>query len=51
MTLPELSEMDEESRSALVNTVGREIKATLRKYIEGDMVSFPMHAHIAVAYA
>lgn len=49
--LPEFSEMDAESRSALVQTVGQEIDATLREYVEGDKVSFPMHAHIAVAYA
>ncbi len=47
--IPE-SEMDAEARSRLVKTVSREINGTLQKYVDGDSVSFPMHAHIAVAY-
>lgn len=49
--LPEFAEMDQESRFALVQTVSQEIDATLREYIEGDTICFPMHAHIAVAHA
>lgn len=45
------SEMGEEARSDLVQTVGREIGATLQTYVEDDAVSFPMHAHVAVAQA
>ncbi len=45
------SEMDGAARSDLVQTVGREIGATLQEYTEGDAASFPMHAHFAVAQA
>lgn len=45
------SEMDAEARAALVQTVSREVGATLQTYVEGDTVSFPMHAHIATARA
>lgn len=48
--IPE-SEMDAEARSALVQAVSREVDATLQKHIARDAVSFPMHAHLAVAQA
>lgn len=47
---PEL-EMDAGARSELVQTVSREVDATLQKYVENGTVAFPMHAHIAVAHA
>ena len=43
------SEMDAEARSELVQTVSRDVDATLQEYTEEDAVSFPMHAHVAVA--
>ena len=43
------AEMDAETRSGLVQTVSREVDATLRKYVKGDTVAFPMHAHVAIA--
>ena len=49
--IPEFSDMDKASRSALVETVGREVDGTLQEYIEGDTIAFPMHAYMAVAYA
>lgn len=49
--IPEFSNMDEASRSALVEVVSREVDGTLQEYIDGGTVTFPMHAHIAVAYA
>lgn len=48
--VPAFSTMDAESRSALVQAVSRDIDATLRTYIEGDTIAFPMHAHMAVAH-
>ena len=48
--IPE-SEMDAAARSKMVETIGPEIKDVLRTCVDGDAVVFPMHAHIAVAYA
>lgn len=48
--IPE-SEVDEEARADMVQTVSREVEPALQRYVEGEAVSFPMHAHIAVAYA
>lgn len=49
--LPEFLNMDEAERSVMVETISREIDASVREYVDGDEVSFPMHAHITVAYA
>ena len=35
----------------MVQVIGREVHDTLHNYVEGDSVSFYMHAHIAVALA
>lgn len=45
---PDTEAEDETARAELVRAVGREIGGTLERYVEGDTVSFPMHAHIAV---
>ena len=47
--IPE-SEMEDEARYALVETVSQEVDPMLQRYVEGDTVSFSMHAHIAVAH-
>ncbi|HKI86724.1 MAG TPA: methyltransferase domain-containing protein [Thermoanaerobaculia bacterium] len=49
--VPKLAEMDAPSRSALAEEVTRDIQSDLEPYIDGDTVSFPMHANIAVALA
>lgn len=48
--IPE-SEMDAGARSTMVESISRESRDTLQAYVDGDTVSFPMHANIAVAYA
>ena len=45
------SEMDEASREQLVRSITDEVEETLRDYRRGDTISFPMHAHVAVARA
>lgn len=48
-TVDRQSEMDEEARSAMVDTIRGHVEDTLRPYVEGDEVAFPMHAHLVVA--
>lgn len=48
--IPE-SEMDAAARSKMEEAISPEIDDLLQSCVEGDIVSFPMHAHIAVAYA
>lgn len=48
--VPKLAEMDHDSRVALARGVAQDIENDLEPYIEGDTVSFPMHANIAVAF-
>lgn len=45
------SEMDEEARGEMIRSISREVQPELQKAIQGDVVAFPMHANIAVAYA
>lgn len=49
--LPDFAVDDEEMRADLVETVRSDMAETLAKYVDGDSVSFPMHAHIVVARA
>lgn len=49
--LPEMADMDEAARAELVDVVGREVDDTLRQYVDGDSIRFPLHAHIALAHA
>lgn len=44
------ADMDENSRSGMVESISRETRDILQAYVDGDSVSFPMHANIAVAY-
>ena len=48
--IPE-TEMDAEARAEMVQTISRDVDATLQEYVAGDTISFPMHAHIVVAQA
>jgi hypothetical protein len=49
--VPLFAQLDRPARTALVETVKAEIDTTLQKYVEGDTVTVPLAAHIAVAYA
>ncbi len=48
--LPVFAQMDPAARTALVEAVARELEPTLRSYIDGDTVAFPMAAHIGLAH-
>lgn len=48
---PEYEAMDEAARDALFEAVRRDIDGTLRQYVEGDVLAFPMSTHVAVARA
>jgi hypothetical protein len=37
--------------AAYLETIGRETKAIVERYREGDWIAVPMHTHIAVAHA
>ena len=43
--------MDDAERSAMVDAISREIETSVREYVDGNEVAFPMHANITVAYA
>lgn len=45
------SEMGAAAHAEMVETVGPEVSDVLQAYVDEDEVAFPMHAHIAVAYA
>jgi ubiquinone/menaquinone biosynthesis C-methylase UbiE len=49
--LPAFSRLGEPERAALLENVRCEVEPILRRHREADMVSFPMHAHLAVAVA
>ncbi len=49
--IPKLAEMDHASRAALAEEVTHDIQGDLEPYVNGDTVSFPMCANIAVAFA
>jgi SAM-dependent methyltransferase len=49
--MPELAELDDVARGKMVQAIERETAPVLRRYTVGDAVRFPMHAHIAVAFA
>lgn len=42
---------DNKAQRDLIETVAEEAGTVVGQYVEGDVVSFPMHAHIAVAVA
>lgn len=48
--VPEFAQEDPAERAALVDAVTRESAPIIERYRDGDTVSFPMTAHIAVAY-
>lgn len=47
--VPAFAQLEAPARAALLATVGIEVASTIRKYQDADTVSFPMHAHVAVA--
>ena len=49
--MPAFAHLDATARSTLVKAVTRETKAVSQPYLDGDALTFPMSAHIAVAYA
>jgi len=49
--VPAFARLEAEARATLFETIRQEVAATLQKYTDGEVVSFPMFAHIAVASA
>lgn len=47
--VPAFAQLEAPARAALLETVRGEIEPTIRRYRNGDSVTFPMFAHIAVA--
>lgn len=47
--VPAFAQLEAPARAALLETVRGEVEPTIRKYRDGDAVSFPMFAHVAVA--
>lgn len=45
------SDMDAEQRKTMVQEIGRDIEPILQDYVDGNDVTFPMHAYIATAHA
>lgn len=50
-SVPVFAHLDAAARSTLVKAVTRETEAVSQRYLDGDALTFPMSAHIAVAYA
>lgn len=48
--VPEFAQEDPVVRSELIEVVSRETELVTQRYRDGDKVTFPMSAHIAVAY-
>jgi ubiquinone/menaquinone biosynthesis C-methylase UbiE len=49
--VPSFAQLDIAARTAVVEAVKAEIDATLQNYVEGDTVTIPLAAHIAMGYA
>lgn len=47
--VPAFAQLEAPARAALLETVRGETEPTIRRYREGDVVAFPMFAHVAVA--
>ena len=50
-SVPAFAQPDAAGRSALVDSVSREGEAVAQRYRDGNVLSFPMFSHLAVASA
>ena len=48
--VPAFAQLEASDRKALFERVRGETEPIIRRYIDGDVVSFPMYAHVAVAF-
>jgi len=49
--VPAFAELQAPARAALLEAVRVDVEPTIRRYRDADAVTFPMFAHVAVAYA
>ena len=47
--VPAFAQLEAPARAALLEAVRGETEPTIRRYRDGDVVTFPMFAHIALA--
>jgi ubiquinone/menaquinone biosynthesis C-methylase UbiE len=47
--IPAFAQLQAPERAALLEAVRRDVESTIRAYREGEVLTFPMHAHVAVA--
>lgn len=50
-SVPTFAQLDAAGRSALVESVSREVEAVAQRYHDGNKLTFPMFSHLAVASA
>lgn len=49
-SVPAVANLDPAARDELVKAIGKRARAAVRRYQDGDMLTFPMSTHIALAH-
>jgi len=49
-SVPAVAKLDPAARDELVKAIGKRARAAVRRYQDGDMLTFPMSTHIALAH-